>query len=314
MKTSLTLLAQDNLPLKFWDHAFFTSTYLINMLTSISQNHKSPFFTIHLQCLDYKFLKTFGCACFPFLRPCNAHKLDMHSKECMFFGYSYTHRWYKCLDHSDMIFISKDFIFNEIRFPYTELLSLSSHSTSGPSGHVYSNTDIQTFLRDTPTPIVHIPNTPTFPIPTSLVSLTTSDTESQSQSHHASTSMNEPHSNPITEYIHTFFSSASSSPYPHLITTYSTRQTQIQVANSDHSVVSISLDVFISPSSSYVSPILALLLSPIINPHNIHPMQTRAKNWHSSTRLQPTLLLTHVEPTSYRQALAIPECFANMQT
>lgn len=98
VETWLTLLAQAKMLLKFWDHAFLTATYLINILPSPSLNNKSPFFLLKFQFPDYKFLKCFGCACFPFLRPYNSQKVDFHSKECIFLGYSPSHKGYKCLD------------------------------------------------------------------------------------------------------------------------------------------------------------------------------------------------------------------------
>lgn len=41
-----------------------------------------------------------------------------------------------------------------------------------------------------------------------------------------------------------------------------------------------------------------------IHPGNIHPMQTRGKNGIIVPRLQPTLLLTEIEPSNFRTALA----------
>jgi len=98
-----------------------TATYLINRLPTPVLENKSPFFLLKLQFPDYKFLKSFGCACFPFLRPYNSHELDFHSKECVFLGYSNHHKGYKCLDASGRIFVSKDVVFNETKFPYHEL-------------------------------------------------------------------------------------------------------------------------------------------------------------------------------------------------
>ncbi|CAI8596033.1 unnamed protein product [Vicia faba] len=60
----------------------------------------------------------------------------MHSRECVFLGYSPTHRGYKCLDPSGRIFISKDVLFNEVRFPYVEFFSSPvSSPNSGTSAH-----------------------------------------------------------------------------------------------------------------------------------------------------------------------------------
>lgn len=55
----------------------------------------------------------------------------------------------------------------------------------------------------------------------------------------------------------------------------------------------------------------------MIPPHllviNTHPMQTRSKCSIVCTKLQPTLLLTHVEPRNVKQALQDPNWFAAMQ-
>jgi histone deacetylase 1/2 len=116
VETGLTLLAQANMPLKFWDHAFLTTTYLINRLPSSTLENKSPYFLLNSQIPDYKFLKNFGCVCFPFLRPYSEHKMNFHSKECIFLGYSTSHKDYKCLDSTGRIFLSKDVLFNEARY------------------------------------------------------------------------------------------------------------------------------------------------------------------------------------------------------
>jgi len=91
VETGLTLLSHAQMPIKFWDHAFLIATYLINRLPTPVLANKSPFFLLNFQFPDYKFVKSFGCACFPFLRPYNSHKLDFHSKECVFLGY-FSHR------------------------------------------------------------------------------------------------------------------------------------------------------------------------------------------------------------------------------
>jgi len=84
IEAGLTLLGHCKAPLKFWNYAFENSVYLINrMPTSVLWN-KSPFETLFHQPPNYGFLRTFGCPCFPFLRPYNAYKLDYRSTTYMF--------------------------------------------------------------------------------------------------------------------------------------------------------------------------------------------------------------------------------------
>lgn len=134
VETGLALLAHSNIPLKYWDHAFVTATYLINRLLSPSLQNKSPYFKLMHQSPDYSSLRVFGCACFPFLRPYNSHELDFRSQECVFLGYSTVHKGYKCLAADGHIYISKDVMFHESKFPYPTLFS-TSHipSSSSPS-------------------------------------------------------------------------------------------------------------------------------------------------------------------------------------
>lgn len=64
----------------------------------------------------------FGCACWPNLRPYNAHKLQFRSKRCVFLGYSNLHKGYKCLDiASGRVYISRDVTFDETIFPFAEM-------------------------------------------------------------------------------------------------------------------------------------------------------------------------------------------------
>jgi hypothetical protein len=68
---------------------------------------------------DYNFLKVFGCACFPNLRPYNSHKFSLRSKQCFFLGYSSHHKDYKCYHHEySRMFISHDVVFHETVFPF----------------------------------------------------------------------------------------------------------------------------------------------------------------------------------------------------
>jgi hypothetical protein len=64
----------------------------------------------------------FGCACWPNLRPYNAHKLVFRSKRCLFLGYNNLHKGYKCLEPSSgQVYISRVVIFDEIVFPFASM-------------------------------------------------------------------------------------------------------------------------------------------------------------------------------------------------
>jgi hypothetical protein len=122
VEVGLSLLARASMPLKFWDEAFATAAYLINRLPSRVINYDTPLHRLFNSSPDYSMLRTFGCACWPHLRPYNTHKLQFRSKKCVFLGYSPLHKEYKCLDTSTgRIYISRDVVFDDTCFPLSAL-------------------------------------------------------------------------------------------------------------------------------------------------------------------------------------------------
>jgi hypothetical protein len=110
------------MPLKFWDEAFLTATFLINLLPTKVLNLVSPVEKLLEVSPHYESLRTFGCACWPNLRPYNKHKLAFRSKRCVFLGYSPMHKGVKCLDTSTgRVYISRDVVFDEQVFPFASL-------------------------------------------------------------------------------------------------------------------------------------------------------------------------------------------------
>ncbi|KAG8480392.1 hypothetical protein CXB51_025103 [Gossypium anomalum] len=116
----LTLLAQVSMPLQFWSSLFSHAVYVINRLHTHVLQSLSPYEKLYKELLDYSHLRVFGCACFPYLRPYNQHKLHFRSKCCAFLGFGPNHKGYKCLDDISRVFVSRHVIFDETQFPFQQ--------------------------------------------------------------------------------------------------------------------------------------------------------------------------------------------------
>jgi hypothetical protein len=122
VEMGLSLLATASMPLKFWDQAFLTAVYLINHTPTKLLAYDTPYHRLFGSQPDYSNLQIFGSACWPNLRPYNAHKLQYRSLRCVFLGYSSMHKGYKCLDvTTGRLYISRDVVFDETLFPFASL-------------------------------------------------------------------------------------------------------------------------------------------------------------------------------------------------
>ena len=146
----LTLLNHASLPLQFWDYAFTTAVYLINRLPIASLNFSIPFVTLFNKDPDFEFLKTFGWACFPLLRPYHAHKLN-------FWGISPL-TGYRCLSSTAKIYISKDVLFNELRLSYSDLFPSSSKSIKNLDSYFSPNPNLSPTSQSSQLSYFHSPS------------------------------------------------------------------------------------------------------------------------------------------------------------
>jgi hypothetical protein len=176
VETGLSLLASASMPLKFWDEAFLTASFLINRLPSPVTQNKSPFEILFHHTPDYNFLKVFGCACWPHLRPYNKHKLAFQSQLCVFLGYSFQHKGYRCLHvPSSRIYISRNVIFYESHFPFT-----NNYPPTAPTTPQQVHLPPQIQISHSPhatNPFLPHPSTHVHPPPTSSFSPTQSPAE-----------------------------------------------------------------------------------------------------------------------------------------
>lgn len=138
-ETGLSLLAQSHLPSSYWVDAFLTSVYLINRLPTPILENQSPYFTLFQKHPDYSLLKTFGCACYPLLRPYTPHKLAFRSKKCLFLGYSSTQKGYRCLDPTtNRVYVSRHVTFDETHFPAQQRPACTPPAVDVPPGPAIS--------------------------------------------------------------------------------------------------------------------------------------------------------------------------------
>jgi hypothetical protein len=115
------------MPLKFLDKVFLVATFLINRTPSKVIHYQTPLDRLYKIKSNYFTLRIFGCAYWPNLRPYNQRKLEFHSEECVFIGYSNMHKGFKCLKVANgRIYIPRDMVFDENIYPFSKL-----HSNAG---------------------------------------------------------------------------------------------------------------------------------------------------------------------------------------
>lgn len=181
------------MPLSFWDDAFSTVVYFINRLPSTTLNGVCPLTKLfHIQ-PNYHFPKTFGCHCYPCLRPYNSHKLGFRSLPCTFLGYSNQHKGYKCLSLDGRLYVSRDVTFNELSSPFSSKPPLLSHPTSSQSSIIQTLPLLSTPITLHPSPNPSLPTLESIPIASDSSSVTivvsSTTTDANVPFSHATTSM-----------------------------------------------------------------------------------------------------------------------------
>lgn len=116
----LSMLYQSFTPLKYWVEAFYSANFISNLIPSAALDQKSPFEILFKKTPDYYFLRVFGSACYPCLRPYAHHKFEPRSLQCVFLGYHPQYKGYHCLyPPTGRVYISRHVIFDEQCFPFS---------------------------------------------------------------------------------------------------------------------------------------------------------------------------------------------------
>lgn len=107
------------MPPVFWSFACQQATFLINRMPTRTLHYDSPYQLLFGEIPNYQSIRTFGCLCYPWLKPYAKHKLEPKSTPCVYLGNSNIRHSYQCDDPiSQKIYISRDVIFYENKFPF----------------------------------------------------------------------------------------------------------------------------------------------------------------------------------------------------
>lgn len=113
VETGLSLLTHASIPNTYWSYSFAAAVYLINhLVTPNLANHSSYQLLFNIE-PNYTKLRSFGCLCYPWIRPYGNKKFSPKSTPCVFMGYSFTQSAYLCLEVSTShVYVSRhvDFV------------------------------------------------------------------------------------------------------------------------------------------------------------------------------------------------------------
>ncbi|XP_012857659.1 PREDICTED: uncharacterized protein LOC105976934 [Erythranthe guttata] len=127
LNVARSLFFQSHIPITYWSECILTAVFLINRIPAHNLNDLSPYELLYpAKPFDYHSLKSFGCLVFATDVSGHKSKFDPRANACVFLGYPSGIKGYKLLDLvSHKVFISRDVIFHENIYPFTNKSSSS---------------------------------------------------------------------------------------------------------------------------------------------------------------------------------------------
>lgn len=137
LELTRTMLLEASVPNTFWVDALFTTAYIINRLPSPILNVLSPYQRLFQRVPNYAFMRVFGSACYPNFSATSANKLSARSVQCVFLGYAFGYKGYRCLDPlTGRIYVSRHVRFHEDLYPFQLISRTRSSDATIPIPHL----------------------------------------------------------------------------------------------------------------------------------------------------------------------------------
>ena len=112
------MLADSNLPHRFWAEALSTCVYLWNRSNTKALKGLTPCEAWSDTKPDVSLLCIFGCSAYAHVPKSERHKLDSKVRKCVLLGYGTTQNGYRLYDLEHMKVIhSRDVVFDETSMP-----------------------------------------------------------------------------------------------------------------------------------------------------------------------------------------------------
>ena len=116
VETVRSMLADSELPKRFWAEALATATYLRNRSPTDAVQNKTPYEAWTGSKPNASHLRIFGCDAFAHVPRDERSKLDSKTRRSIFLGYGHGVKGYRLYDKAQKkVFFSRDVVFNETR-------------------------------------------------------------------------------------------------------------------------------------------------------------------------------------------------------
>ncbi|KAG7558923.1 Ribonuclease H-like superfamily [Arabidopsis thaliana x Arabidopsis arenosa] len=128
-----SLLFQAALPTSFWGESVLTAAYLINRTPTPVLDGKTPYEILYSTSPTYDQLRVFGSLCFAKKQSARSDKFQERGRKGIFVGYPHGQKGWRIYDlESNDFFVSRDVIFQEDTFPFTEKKNVTTETSSPP--------------------------------------------------------------------------------------------------------------------------------------------------------------------------------------